>query len=351
VAYILGAGFSAPLGIPVTSNFMEKAEDMWRGGRSEYAYFDEVFHLARSLALVKNYVDADLLNIEEILSILQMRNELQGSADEELFVRFICDVILHHTPPWSTFTGPIASNWHAQMWGTGEQVHPYADFVASLFGLGLKGTAMSPRKIASYGTSRAQYAVITFNYDRVLENLCDNVSGFLGGENVLSFRVGSEIETVPYAEKPSLIKLHGDVKARNIIPPTWSKGATASAVPVWRQAFAALRDATRVRFLGYSLPGGDSYFRYLLKAAATSGHYLKEIDVVCLDPSEEVRSRYASLVVFPKLRFTPRNVLEYLGAIRKNTRDAISPTDTLAAKPYDGLEGAHESFFRALQSP
>jgi len=330
----------------VTSNFMEKAEDMWRGGRSEYAYFDEVFQLARSLALVKNYVAADLLNIEEILSILQMRSELQGSADEELFVEFICDVILGHTPGWPTFAGPIASNWHGQMWGTGEQVHPYADFVGSLFGLGLKGSAISSRKIASYGTTGTQYAVITFNYDRVLENLCDNVSSFLGGENVLAFRAGNAVETTPYADKPSLIKLHGDVKARNVVPPTWSKGATASAVPVWRQAFAALREATRVRFLGYSLPGGDSYFKYLLKAAATSGHYLKEIDVVCLDPTGEVRSRYASLVVFPKLRFTSRNVLEYLAAIRKHTRDTINSTDTLEAKPYDGLEKAHESFFR-----
>lgn len=53
VAYILGAGFSAPLGIPITSNFMETAEDLYDSGDAELAYFAKIIEQRNRVASIK----------------------------------------------------------------------------------------------------------------------------------------------------------------------------------------------------------------------------------------------------------------------------------------------------------
>jgi hypothetical protein len=70
VVYLLGAGFSAPLGLPVMSNFLEKSKDMYFETPDRYKYFSDVFNQIRDFSVVKNYYNSDLFNIEEILSIL-----------------------------------------------------------------------------------------------------------------------------------------------------------------------------------------------------------------------------------------------------------------------------------------
>ena len=66
----LGAGFSAPLGLPVMSNFLVKSKDMYFGDPVTYRQFDTVFKTIEELSIIKNYFKADLFNIEEILSIV-----------------------------------------------------------------------------------------------------------------------------------------------------------------------------------------------------------------------------------------------------------------------------------------
>jgi len=345
VAYILGAGFSAPLQIPVTARFMEAASDIHRGGDPKYGYFADVFRLARELSAVKSYLKADLLSIEEILSILQMRNELRGVQDEKMFVRFICDVVSECSPPWVAYTGSVPATWQQLMWGGDNRARAYGRFVGSLFGLALRGGAEGPRSIPGYGCADARYAVITLNYDRALETLCENARQFVGDAGGLAFRMGQEVVDQPYAERPSLIKLHGDVKARNVIPPTWSKSASPEALPVWRQAYAALQMASKIRFLGYSLPEGDFYFRYLVKTAVADGQFLKEIDVICLDPSGDVRSRYEAFVQPERMHFISANVLKYLGELERwDDFGDLIPDAVRDIRPFGHLEDAHAGF-------
>src|SRR5436190_57195 len=97
VVYILGAGFSAPLGLSVMNDFLLKAKDMYAMDAKKYAHFESVFQKINSMAVAKSYYDADLFNIEEILSILEMRERLAG-ADTKIFVEFLCDVVDHYTP-------------------------------------------------------------------------------------------------------------------------------------------------------------------------------------------------------------------------------------------------------------
>ena len=70
VVYILGAGFSAPLGLPVMSDFLSRSKDLYFEDSQRFKHFDKVFQEIRHMAQAKNYLDIDLFNIEQILSIL-----------------------------------------------------------------------------------------------------------------------------------------------------------------------------------------------------------------------------------------------------------------------------------------
>lgn len=282
-------------------------------------------------------------------------SDLKGEASNGIYAKFLCDVIKRTTPEWAPFDGNPASNWYDQMWGRGNLVHPYCDFVGSLFGLSLQGsarTAHTARSVHSYGHAQAQYAVMTFNYDRVLENLCENASEFFGKSDAVGFRSATEKTLVPFDLKPILVKLHGDVASDSVVPPTWSKGIDEVSLPLWRQAYQVLKEATCIRILGYSLPAGDSYFRFLLKAALADGRHTKEIDVVCLDPSGYVRTQYQDFLIYRKLRFFDVDVLDYLEMIRSYPGPEVrsrTPQNELQAgltKPYGWLEDAHARFVK-----
>ena len=97
VVYFLGAGFSAPLGLPVMRDFLVKSKDMFAQDPSRYKHFAKVFELIREMNVAKSYYETDLFNIEEILSILEMRDQLGGKRAKR-FIKYIADVIEHYTP-------------------------------------------------------------------------------------------------------------------------------------------------------------------------------------------------------------------------------------------------------------
>lgn len=248
--------------------------------------------------------------------------------------------------PFDNSKEGVASNWYDQMWGSGRLVHPYAEFIGSLLGLSLLGSPRSERGVASYGHAQAEYAVITFNYDRVLESLCENASQFLGKGGPVAFRSAECTNPASFGGQPLLVKLHGDVKDRQIEIPTWSKGITDKRRPAWQLAYSILRDSTAIRFLGYSLPLGDSYFRYLMKAALADGRHTKEIDVICLDRDGTVRARYEEFVIYRNLRFHSTDLSDYLENVstsRLAHRMRVEPEKDLY-NPYQWLEDAHRNF-------
>jgi NAD-dependent SIR2 family protein deacetylase len=77
VVCILGAGFSAPLGLPVIRNFLLRAKDLYFSNSTQYGYFSDVFKRIDDLARLKNVFTADLLNIEEILSYCRWTGSLR----------------------------------------------------------------------------------------------------------------------------------------------------------------------------------------------------------------------------------------------------------------------------------
>src|SRR6185369_13710360 len=113
IVYLLGAGFSAPLGLPVMSNFFTNSKDMYFKNPSNYPHFQGVFDTIQEMSVIKNYYSTDLFNIEEILSILEMGEYLQGNQLKGDFLKYIVDVINYYTPKLQPHPpGGLPGNWY-----------------------------------------------------------------------------------------------------------------------------------------------------------------------------------------------------------------------------------------------
>jgi hypothetical protein len=98
VTYLLGAGFSAPLGLPVMNNFLIKSKDIYASESEKYPHFKEVFDQITAMNVAKSYYSADLFNIEEILSMLEIQEFIERGRLRESFIQYIRDVIKYYTP-------------------------------------------------------------------------------------------------------------------------------------------------------------------------------------------------------------------------------------------------------------
>jgi hypothetical protein len=341
VVYLLGAGFSAPLGLPVVANFLLKAKDLYFGDAKKYQHFHEVFSQIAALSRVKNVFNSDLYDIEEILSILQMQDHLENRNRGTAFANLIRDTILAYTPHPSS--PAHREHWYDDLTLLRDKLwHPYISFVANLFALraGVQDPGGRPYQISQTPHPKFTYDLVSLNYDGV----CETAAGYLqvAGQsgNWLSFRRSSADPEMGGGggRRPLLAKLHGSVDNTAIVPPTWSKALSPDIVDQWRAAQSALRGANHVRILGYSLPTGDSYLRYFLKSALAEAEHLKSFDVLCLDPDGTVKQRYADLVAFRYGRFVSANTADYLS----QTSHVGSVSAQVA---FDVLEDGHQRFF------
>jgi hypothetical protein len=84
IVYVLGAGFSAPLGLPVVSNFIQKACDIYARDHNRYQDFGQIYEMIDEMSgRVKHYYTLAERNVEEILSILEMRSLVDRSVNVE----------------------------------------------------------------------------------------------------------------------------------------------------------------------------------------------------------------------------------------------------------------------------
>jgi len=349
VVYLLGAGFSAPLGLPVVSNFLNRSKDQYALQPEQYEHFGAIFDSIDKLAKTKNYFDANLFDIEEILSILEMRSELEGTEEAAGFSRYIRDVIRYYSPRFDMCE--LKANWENRLFGENGLHRAYGYLICNLFRLCIrdKGGSENAATHARFdcnvlGSVGARYGVVTLNYDTVLEDLVSLLlprfhkdTGF-----VTSFPDAG----LDWSDGVALAKLHGTVDHGDLIPPTWSKALRDDVRAAWKLAYQLLSTATQWRIIGYSLPQGDAYVRYLLKSAAMDAPRLKQIDVLCLDPSNHAREQYDQFIRLPDYRFAGRDVLEYLAALVKACSRKSFP-DRQNEVSFDALETVHHEFFLA----
>lgn len=310
ITYIIGAGFSAPAGLPVMSNFLAKSKDLYYSDIDLYRDFGRVFEQIRSLSYAKNYYSTDLMNIEEILSIQEMSEFLDGRKLSSDFSDFIIKTIEAYTPKLKIESR--AANWYDHIFRGGRNIEALGVFVTSLLGVRFDDYRnSSPRGPVLLKDEHKDYAysVISLNYDMLLENYAD----YLGRSFTTSGIESLGFKTEGYDPEwsvPHLAKLHGSVHTNEIVPPTWAKGTHPSIVTTWKTAYQILKDSNHIRFIGYSLPVADSYLKYLLKSAVIESHHLKSLDVICMDWNGDVRTRYEDFFALSNFRFKNSSVVD-----------------------------------------
>ena len=259
------------------------------------------------------------------------------------FLHYVRDVISYYTPTIKSRQAGLPANWHAHVFGRPAMQRYFGHFVANIFGLDFSLVRDNPgerRFAASIDRERHfSYSIITLNYDRILENFAAFINHNYQVTDDIIFN--TQFDQGAENNKPALAKLHGCVEGGVIIPPTWAKGTHRGIAPVWKKAFEILEESNQIRFIGYSMPVGDAYIKYLLKSAVINAQNLKKIDVLCLDPYGDVKNRYESFINFGGLRFKSADTRSYLELVHAKSRlhdERLS---------ISGLEGAHDEFMAA----
>jgi hypothetical protein len=199
IVYLVGAGFSAPLGLPVMRDFVMKSKDMLASHPKEFGHFEKTFALIKDMNAAKSYYSADLFNIEEILSILEM-SERVGGRSTKRFIKYIVDVIHFYTPPPPETDPPrLPGNWYEYPITKNVEWIPYFFFASSVLSLRLRqDLSMSNRRFHADPALKvdAAYSVVTLNYDLVFESLAK----FLGTFFVDGARFGFQTD---FTARPS----------------------------------------------------------------------------------------------------------------------------------------------------
>lgn len=350
VVYFLGAGFSAPLGYPVMSNFLEISKDIYFKEPIKFNAFQKVFDDIANMSVGKNYYESNLFDIEEILSILEMKGTLESKFTSKLFKKYILDVINHFTPIIEK-PKTLPGNWYD--FAFGKNIHNlYGYFIGNILNIGLSHQNLHPKpdhidnfNIIKLQSTEYNYSLITLNYDLVVESFVEYLNkNFKPGNLIVTGSPDKNDADLYYA------KLHGSIDLDEIIAPTWNKILRKKIIRQnWKLAFNLLSEANHIRIIGYSLPITDSYIKYLFKSSVIKKRtpHLKSIDVITLDPDGSVKQRYDDFIHFHNYRFKSENFVKFLelnyDSTRKNFVKGEGSTG-MTKIIFDNLEKAHEKF-------
>lgn len=334
IVYFLGTGFSRPLGLPVMSDFLIKSKDMYSKDPEKYKYFKNVFDTINKISSIKNYYEADLFNIEEILSILEMKDIVSNQESrKDNFRKYLADVIKYHTPEIVPYGILPWHEWFKYVFGRDQIWNLYGSFVGNLIQLKVQSSSEPNEYLySSLEDSTIQYSIITVNYDTVVESLITFIKNQYEKRNPINL--------------DKIAKLHGSIHPLTIVPHTWNKVLDENIKSAWENAHTLLREATQLRILGYSLPVTDTYVKYLLKSAVTDIFNLKTIDVFCLDRKGDVRKRYDSFISSVNYNFINMDIEDYLFKIWDQFV-LFAGRDIRAIARFNQLEAVHEHFIKS----
>ncbi|HXT58776.1 MAG TPA: hypothetical protein VN699_09070 [Pirellulales bacterium] len=65
-----------------------------------------------------------------------------------------------------------------------------------------------------------------------------------------------------------------------LLPPTWHKSFAQALTSVWDSAVQAIKEATRIIVVGFSMPVSDQHFKYLLSAGLQCNSSLRKVRIV-----------------------------------------------------------------------
>ena len=366
VVYFLGAGFSHPLGLPVMNDFYMKGRDLYFKHPDKFKYFLEVIENVEKLSMVKVYYNSDLFNIEEILSIIEMSIYLDSDSlklKRENFINFIVDVVKHTTPKIEQLDnsgGREIYDYLKKIVGKAETTRKYCTFVAGLFPITFHFSEVEnlPKRFENptfriSKEAKTNYSVITLNYDMVIENFISFLNNSYPESETLVFSKSFSDSTTEIDNSIFLVKLHGSIDDKSIIPPTWSKNLEKRKIlEAWKTAYRLLSEAEHIRIIGYSLPETDINIRYLLKSSILKSRNLQNIDVLCFDPEGKVKAKYDDFIEFKRYQFYNAKVEEYLKPINYETdKYRLHPLNSQNTINFDVLEKIHSKFKKDYKKP
>ena len=328
--YILGAGFSVEAGLPLIKDFMNRMCDAaaWlaeQGDRSdEVTAIKSVLDFRVKAAAAAYRVPLNFENIEELFSLASASSRLELSDHITTAIAATLDYcrrkaaqglnpILVSRLDDTNWSKP--DNWQLRVASPLSSVRVYA-CPPYQFYLGL---------LCGYfneGTDRRD-TIITFNYDTLIEDaLLDLGLPFrYADDKMIEWRPPlpwTDLEREPI----SILKLHGAVNLaartdpdlglqllayrsyqdlRNerhtpmLVAPTWDKSFHGYLSAVLEEALSALRTATRIVIVGYSVPQTDQHFKYLLAAGLQGNISLRKLLIINPDQSDEFKQRLSGL--------------------------------------------------------
>lgn len=339
--YILGAGFSADAGLPLIkdfTNFLREASDWLEeqesriGREEEIKAISNVLEFRLKAASAAFRIPLDVENIEELFSLASAK------GGEDLKKSMILAIAA--TLDFARSTKPIleddlencfrmgrlktfSEGWIPPKNWRHEEEHGLRNYYSCPdyeFYLGVMCGYFNP------GKSESKNTIITFNYDTLVEEALDEL-GFnisYGPEKFIGFREHNKFNKYRhYNNKINVLKLHGsvnwcnwsEVKKREstienfsntptslmdhlenhigvfenytslrqhsfiplLVPPTWQKLMTGFLPKVWDEAVEAIRTATRIIIIGYSIPPTDQHFKYLMAAGLQENISLRKV--------------------------------------------------------------------------
>jgi len=322
--YILGAGFSRPMGGPLFTDLMS-LPIRYDLGKFEHHNDPLVQRLAQavneiSLAYRVLMKDKYFLNAEHFLEL--------------------CDCVLQGKESWFAGTLPAQLRW-LTMWGASQK--PSMSEI-DIFQFLLRATKIRLAIETNSFIEKVPYTndrwqpyvrwfpslgkadtIITLNYDLLVETVAEKVGRpFPGRQSVAKDEIIAVDELMrqneAHPDQPILCKLHGSVdfierngtaygKKYNIDdyfqgdPPLLGTPGTGkvslskgSLERVWLTALERLREAHVISIVGYSLPETDNDFRIkLLDAIVGTNGNLKAINIVVGSPSPQSQRARAIL--------------------------------------------------------
>lgn len=355
IVYVLGAGFSAPLGLPVMNNFIEKSQEIYSNGDQKYNYFKNIFKMRDEISCLKNIMSCNLHNIEEILSILEMGYYVSDNKRTlKQYKNYLKDVVDFYTPRFEPKNihenDPQILDKVFRSYMAPISIY-YFSFISHLFNITYALQNMQKTSI-DLGNKPREYSIITLNYDMVIENIIDRINQYcitLNDAPKLELIYEYKTDLTYKNNVLKLVKLHGTSdNADNIIAPTWNKSISTNSSKIkriWRLAYTLLSEANEIRILGYSLPITDNYLKYLLSISLKSNELnntpLKKIDVITLNNQSDTKERYDKLFKdYPNYRFYDMDITKYLELLH-------TPPYIVRFYSSDGLEQTHNNFMKS----
>lgn len=321
------------------TNYMREAGDWLEeqenriGGEEEIKAISKVLEFRLKAASAAFRIPLDVENIEELFSLASANGGEELKKSMILAIAATLDYarltkpVLGDAPENCFRMGRLKSNndgWIKPKNWRQEKDHGIRDYYSCPdyeYYLGVMCGYFNPKKIEGKNT------IITFNYDTLVEDALDEL-GFnisYGPEKFIGFRDHNKFNKPPNLRKTiKVLKLHGSVNWSDwfevkksetpspekflyapkkladdlkdhvgvfenyaslrerafiplLVPPTWQKFMTGFLPKIWDEAVEAIRTATRIIIIGYSIPPTDQHFKYLMAAGLQENISLRKV--------------------------------------------------------------------------